>query len=73
PSTAPGANKAESETYRSSGIVIVIIIEYTNVRLKLDQISYKYLPQVIDGNEYKAVENLYNITDGSLTTIDRHG
>ncbi|CAG8626882.1 8174_t:CDS:10 [Cetraspora pellucida] len=73
PSTAPGANKAAGETYRSSGIVIVIIIEYQNVRFKLDQIEYKYLPQIIDGNEYKAVENVYNTTDGSYTVIDRHG
>ncbi|CAG8651514.1 15424_t:CDS:2, partial [Racocetra fulgida] len=73
PSTAPGADKAAGETYRSSGIVIVIIIEYENVRFKLDQIAYKYLPQVIDGNEYKAVENVYNSTDSSITVIDRHG
>ncbi|CAG8622267.1 7221_t:CDS:2, partial [Dentiscutata heterogama] len=73
PSTAPGANKAAGETYRSSGIVIVIVIEYKNVQFKKNQIAYKYLPQVIDGNEYKAVENIYNATDGSITLIDRHG
>ncbi|KAF0502323.1 P2X purinoceptor 4 [Gigaspora margarita] len=73
PSTAPGANKATGETYRSSGIVIVIIIEYKNVPFKKDEISYRYLPQVIDGNEYKVVENIYNTTDGSSTLIDRHG
>src|SRR6185369_11669113 len=59
PSTAPGANKSIGETYRSSGIVIVIVIEYTNVRFKTDQFAYVYLPRVIDGNEYKAVESLY--------------
>ncbi|CAG8536195.1 1082_t:CDS:10, partial [Cetraspora pellucida] len=72
-STAPGADKAAGETYRSSGIVIVVIIEYKNVQFKLDQIEYKYLPQVIDGNEYKAVENIHNTTDGSYTVIERHG
>ncbi|RIB27320.1 hypothetical protein C2G38_2029471 [Gigaspora rosea] len=73
PSTAPGANKAAGETFRSSGIVIVIIIEYKNVAFKKDTLSYRYLPQVIDGNEYKVVENIYNTTDGSFTFIDRHG
>ncbi|CAG8481229.1 10275_t:CDS:2 [Paraglomus brasilianum] len=70
PSTAPGA--APGETYRSSGIVIVIVIEYTNVPFKKDELSYKYLPQVIDGNEYKTVENLYQ-SDGSYILKDRHG
>ncbi|CAG8610499.1 1208_t:CDS:10 [Acaulospora morrowiae] len=50
-SSAPGADPGEK--YRSSGIVIVILIEYTNVVTKSGVISYKYLPQVIEGNEYK--------------------
>ncbi|CAG8528623.1 7268_t:CDS:2 [Paraglomus occultum] len=70
PSTAPGA--APGETYRSSGIVIVIVIEYTNVPFKKNELSYKYLPQVIDGNEYKTVESLYQ-SDGSYILKDRHG
>ncbi|RHZ83070.1 hypothetical protein Glove_99g184 [Diversispora epigaea] len=69
-STAPGAS--DGETYRSSGIVIVIVIEYTNVAFKKNEIRYKYLPQVIDGNEYKSIENLYN-PDGSFTIVERHG
>ncbi|CAG8664039.1 10351_t:CDS:10 [Gigaspora margarita] len=73
PSTAPGANKAAGETYRSSGIVIAIVINYQNVRLKKDDIVYSYLPRVIDGNEYKVTENILNSTDGSITLIDRHG
>ncbi|CAG8791454.1 12570_t:CDS:2, partial [Dentiscutata erythropus] len=73
PSTAPGANKSENETYRSSGIVIIVVIEYRNVPYKTDVISYRYLPRLIDGNEYKVVENIYNVTDGSYTLIDRHG
>ncbi|CAG8468678.1 7794_t:CDS:10 [Acaulospora morrowiae] len=71
-STAPGADKANGETYRSSGIVIAIVIEYMNVRFRRDEIIYKYLPQVIDGNEYKAAQNELN-SDGSYTIIDRHG
>ncbi|CAG8692733.1 15937_t:CDS:2, partial [Acaulospora morrowiae] len=72
PSTAPGADKAKGETYRSSGIVISVVIEYMNVRFRKDDITYKYLPQVIDGNEYKAAQNILN-SDGSYTIIDRHG
>ncbi|CAG8481613.1 12236_t:CDS:2 [Cetraspora pellucida] len=72
-STAPGADKTANETYRSSGIVIVVVIEYRNVPYKTDVISYKYLPRLIDGNEYKVLENIYNVTDGSFTIIDRHG
>ncbi|CAG8756526.1 1925_t:CDS:2, partial [Gigaspora rosea] len=73
PSTAPGADKAAGETYRSSGIVIAIVINYQNVRFKTDQLVYSYLPRVIDGNEYKVTENILNSTDGSITIIDRHG
>ncbi|CAG8528548.1 7264_t:CDS:2 [Paraglomus occultum] len=69
-STAPGAQSGE--TYRSSGIVIVIVIEYQNVKLKKDKFSYKYLPRMIEGNEYKAVESLYQ-TDGSYILKERHG
>ncbi|CAG8609683.1 124_t:CDS:2 [Acaulospora colombiana] len=58
--SAPGADKAHGETYRSSGIVIVIVIEYTNVRFQVNDISYQYLPQVIDGDEYKIAENILN-------------
>ncbi|CAG8579616.1 3878_t:CDS:2, partial [Acaulospora colombiana] len=72
PSTAPGANKSIGETYRSSGIVIVVLIEYSNVVSKPGVISYKYMPQVIDGNEYKNVESIYN-SDGSYTLVERHG
>ncbi|CAG8525665.1 12559_t:CDS:10 [Acaulospora morrowiae] len=72
PSTAPGADKGSRETYRSSGIVIAIVIEYMNVRFRRDDIIYKYLPQAIDGNEYKAAQNVLN-QDGSYTIIDRHG
>ena len=59
PSTAPGANGTNGETYRSSGIVIVIVIEYKNVQFEKDKFAYVYLPRVIYGNEYKAVESLY--------------
>ncbi|CAG8626449.1 10340_t:CDS:2 [Cetraspora pellucida] len=64
PSSAPGANKTAHESYRNSGIVIVIVIEYKNDGKDID---YKYIPQVIDGNEYKAIERIYNSTDGSIT------
>ncbi|CAG8496169.1 12108_t:CDS:2, partial [Racocetra persica] len=70
PSTAPGAKKDQGEVYRTSGIVIVIVIEYKNNR---EDITYKYIPQVIDGNEYKTVERIYNSTSGSITLVDRHG
>ncbi|CAB4477496.1 hypothetical protein RhiirA5_352707 [Rhizophagus irregularis] len=70
PSFAPGA--APGEINRSSGIVIVIAIDYANVKLKLDEIKYTYRPQLINGAEYKATENIYN-PDGSYTIKDRHG
>ncbi|CAG8800226.1 21672_t:CDS:2 [Gigaspora margarita] len=73
PSTAPGADKSANESYRSSGIVIIIVIEYRNVPYKTDVISYKYLPRIIDGNEYKVFESVYNVADGSYTILDRHG
>ncbi|CAG8572301.1 18984_t:CDS:10 [Gigaspora margarita] len=63
PSTAPGANKTIGEINRTSGIVVVIVIEYKN----------RYIPQVIEGNEYKAVERITNVTDGSVTLVNRHG
>ncbi|CAG8446430.1 12063_t:CDS:10 [Acaulospora morrowiae] len=71
-STAPGADEAHGETYRSSGIVIAVVIEYMNARFRKNDITYKYLPQVIDGNEYKSMQNILN-PDGSYTIIDRHG
>ncbi|CAG8491242.1 25345_t:CDS:2, partial [Dentiscutata erythropus] len=70
PSSAPGANKTAHEDCRTSGIVVVIVIEYKN---KNQEITYKYIPQVIEGNEYKAVERIYNVTDGSVTLVNRHG
>ena len=72
PSTAPGTNGTNGETYRSSGIVIVIVIEYKNVQFEKDKFAYVYLPRVIDGNEYKAVESLYQ-SDGSYILKERHG
>ncbi|KAG9300185.1 hypothetical protein G9A89_002631 [Geosiphon pyriformis] len=69
-STAPGAKKGE--TYRSSGIVIVIVIDYKNVPFKDNVISYTYYPQMIDGNEYKTTESIYQ-SDGSYIIKDRHG
>ncbi|RIA99660.1 hypothetical protein C1645_746830 [Glomus cerebriforme] len=69
-SFAPGSDPGEIN--RSSGIVIVIAIDYKNVRFTANEIRYKYRPQVIDGAEYKAVESIYN-PDGSYTIKDRHG
>ena len=46
------------DTYRSSGIVIVIMNEYKNEQFEKDKFAYAYLPRVIDGNEYKAVESI---------------
>ncbi|CAG8732723.1 8831_t:CDS:2, partial [Ambispora leptoticha] len=68
-STAPGAKPGES--YRSSGIVIVIIIDYQNLPFK-NTITYKYRPQYIPGNEYKSVENIF-MPNGSYVVKERHG
>lgn len=69
PSFAPAA---EGEVNRSSGVVIVIVIDYENVPFKDNVIKYKYLPQVIDGAEYKVTETIFN-DDNSYTIKDRHG
>ena len=61
PSTAPGANGTDDETYRSS-----------SVQFEKDKFACVYLPRVIDGNEYKAVESLYQ-SDGSYILKERHG
>ncbi|GBC00589.1 hypothetical protein RclHR1_03900006 [Rhizophagus clarus] len=71
-SFAPGADKDAHESNRSSGIVIVIVLEYENVPFKDNVYSYKYYPQIIVGAEYKATESIYN-ADGSFTIKDRHG
>lgn len=70
PSFAPAA--VEGEVNRSSGVVIVIVIDYENVPFKENVIKYKYLPQVIDGAEYKVTETIFN-DDNSYTIKDRHG
>ncbi|CAJ0628230.1 1339_t:CDS:2 [Entrophospora sp. SA101] len=70
-SGAPGADP--DETFRSAGIVIVIIIDYKNNVLNPDEINYQYLPQVIGGSRYKTVESIYNVDDGSYIIKNRHG
>nr|CAG8606438.1 10242_t:CDS:10 [Entrophospora candida] len=70
-SGAPGADP--DETFRSAGIVIVIIIDYKNNVLNPDEINYQYLPQVIGGSRYKTVESIYNVADGSYIIKNRHG
>ncbi|KAG9289925.1 hypothetical protein G9A89_010231 [Geosiphon pyriformis] len=69
-SSAPGADSRE--TYRSSGLVIVVVIEYINVPFKDNVITYTYYPQMIDGNEYKTVESIYG-GDKSYILKERHG
>ncbi|CAI2175271.1 6088_t:CDS:2, partial [Funneliformis geosporum] len=69
PSFAPAA---VGESNRSSGVVIVIVIEYKNVPSKDNEIKYKYFPQVINGAEYKVTESIFN-NDNSYTIKDRHG
>ena len=48
------------------------MIEYKNVQFEKDKFACVYLPRVIDGNEYKAVESLYQ-SDGSYILKERHG
>ncbi|CAG8609974.1 4787_t:CDS:10 [Ambispora leptoticha] len=69
-STAPGAKPGE--IYRSSGIVIVIVIDYKNVPFKEDTITYTYRPQYIKGNEYKSIESIYQ-PNGGYVIKERHG
>ena len=68
-------NGTDDETYRSLGIVTSLslwLIEYKNVQFEKDKFAYVYLPRVIDRNEYKAVESLYQ-SDGSYILKERHG
>ncbi|CAG8486619.1 1711_t:CDS:2 [Ambispora gerdemannii] len=59
PSTAPGADRAAKETYRSSGIVIVIVIQYKNVPFKslatilVEILMLKFLPEKDIYEEFK--------------------
>ncbi|RUP02119.1 hypothetical protein BC936DRAFT_140644 [Jimgerdemannia flammicorona] len=73
-SYAPGADRANNETQRSAGIVIVIVINYSNSPSNLDQITYEYLPQMIVGNEYKVLEvDDTSSANGAVTVLNRHG
>ncbi|CAG8472845.1 14461_t:CDS:2 [Gigaspora margarita] len=40
---------------------------------KFNAISYKYLSWIIDENEFKVLESIYNSADGSYTILVRHG
>ncbi|KAK9763754.1 hypothetical protein K7432_009303 [Basidiobolus ranarum] len=71
PSDAPGADQANGESYRSSGIVLSVVIQYDNDGN--DKFKYSYSANYIKGNEYKIEETIYNPTDGSYTEFNRHG
>ncbi|KAI8055994.1 hypothetical protein BDF22DRAFT_673168 [Syncephalis plumigaleata] len=72
PSYAPGANRANGETQRSAGAVVVVVIDYQNQVRYPSQIKYGYWPSVIPGAEYKVLEVIRN-PDNTVTEINRHG
>ncbi|RKP11124.1 hypothetical protein THASP1DRAFT_27103 [Thamnocephalis sphaerospora] len=72
PSFAPGANRANGESQRSAGAVIVVIIDYLNRMSRSDELKYYYRPSIIDGAEYKIMETRRN-PDGTITEFNRHG
>ncbi|ORX77973.1 hypothetical protein K493DRAFT_412410 [Basidiobolus meristosporus CBS 931.73] len=71
PSDAPGADQSKGETYRSSGIVLSVVIEYDNDGST--NFKYSYSANYIKGNEFKVEETIFNPTDGSITELNRHG
>ncbi|KAI9599289.1 hypothetical protein BDF19DRAFT_428251 [Syncephalis fuscata] len=72
PSYAPGANRAAGESQRSSGAVIVVVIDYQNRIGTGNELKYSYWPSVIPGAEYKVLEVIRN-PDNTVTEINRHG
>lgn len=70
-STAPSASPGES--VRSAGVVIIVVIKYAAQGWNPDKISYEYLPKAISDQEYKIIETLRDLRDGSRVEINRHG
>ncbi|KAF9191957.1 cytochrome c oxidase subunit 1 [Haplosporangium sp. Z 11] len=64
---------AVNETVRSSGVVVIVVIQYAAKGWNPNRISYEYLPKAIPDQEYKVIETIRNFRDGDRVEINRHG
>ncbi|KAF9439167.1 cytochrome c oxidase subunit 1 [Entomortierella beljakovae] len=61
------------ETVRSSGVVVIVVIQYAAKGWNPNKISYEYLPKAIADQEYKVIETIRDFKDGNRVEINRHG
>ncbi|KAG0001574.1 cytochrome c oxidase subunit 1 [Entomortierella chlamydospora] len=71
PSMAPTATAGE--TVRTSGVVVIVVIQYAAKGWNPNRISYEYLPKAIPDQEYKVIETIRDFRDGNRVEINRHG
>jgi len=64
---------APNETVRSSGVVVIVVIQYAAKGWNPNRISYEYLPKAIPDQEYKVIETMRDFKGGSRVEINRHG
>ncbi|KAF9938044.1 cytochrome c oxidase subunit 1 [Mortierella alpina] len=64
---------AANETVRSSGVVVIVVIQYAAKGWNPNRISYEYLPKAIPDQEYKVIETIRDFRAGSRVEINRHG
>ncbi|KAG0211030.1 cytochrome c oxidase subunit 1 [Mortierella sp. GBA30] len=62
-----------NETVRSSGVVIIVVIQYAAKGWNPNRISYEYLPKAIPDQEYKVIETIRDFRARSRVEINRHG
>ncbi|KAF9145401.1 cytochrome c oxidase subunit 1 [Mortierella sp. GBA39] len=70
-STSPSASV--NETVRSSGVVVIVVIQYAAKGWNPNKISYEYLPKAIPDQEYKVIETIRDFRGGNRVEINRHG
>ncbi|KAG0088025.1 cytochrome c oxidase subunit 1 [Podila epicladia] len=62
-----------NETVRSSGVVVIVVIQYAAKGWNPNRISYEYLPKAIPDQEYKIIETIRDFRGGNRVEINRHG
>ncbi|KAF9584481.1 cytochrome c oxidase subunit 1 [Lunasporangiospora selenospora] len=62
-----------NETIRSSGVVVIVVIQYAAKGWNPNRISYEYLPKAIPDQEYKVIETIRDFRGGNRVEINRHG
>ncbi|KAF9197618.1 cytochrome c oxidase subunit 1, partial [Haplosporangium sp. Z 27] len=67
PTATPG------ETVRTSGVVVIVVIQYAAKGWNPNRISYEYLPKAIPDQEYKVIETIRDFKNGNRVEINRHG